>query len=267
MEPSSRWGRRLLIVFGSIIVVVFASSWLARSSRATTTFDRAGTVLIVNDAGPVRVRTLGALDAGVDGLGIGVDDVAAATAEAGGVVVRSSDSWLLRRPVVESLLEDGDLVVRVTCPSRLPCRSSLEVFVPDGIELTVVAASDMVEVDGFAGALLAVAGDEGVALGSVSGSVSVVSDGPVRGTTLGPSELTVDVVDDVVSLTYLDAPTVVAVNGGGAEISIELPGGVDYAVDIEALTQEIGVDVGDEAERRVSVRSTGSVVVANTAEE
>ena len=261
MEPTSPWRRRLLIVLGAVLLVVAASSWLARSSRSTTSFDAAGTVLIVNDAGPVRVRSLAALGVDVDGVEDASDDSGAAAIAARSVVVRSADSWLLRRPVVESLFQDGGLVVRVTCPGRFPCRSSLEVFVDDGVELTVVAASDMVEVDAFDGALLVVSGDEGVVLGSVSGSVSVVSDGPVRGWTLGPSELTIDVVDDIVDIAYLDAPTVLAVNGGEGKISIEVPGDVDYAVDIEAPTQDVLVDIDDLSEQRVSVRSNGSVVV------
>ncbi len=254
-------------MLGVIVLVVAASSWLARSSRSITGFEAAGTVLIVNDAGPVRVRSLASLGADVDGVEAASDDSGAAAIAAGGLVVRSSDSWLLRRPVVESLFEDGGLVVRVTCPGRLPCRASLEIFVADGVELTVVAASDMVEVDSFDGSLLVFSGDEGVVLGSVSGSVSVVSDGPVRGSSLGPSELTVDVVDDLVEIAYLDAPTVLAVNGGAGAISIELPGDVDYAVDIEAPAPDVSVDVDDLSERRVSVRSSGPVVVSPVVSE
>ncbi len=267
MESRPRWIRRLLLALGTVVLVVFASSWQARSSRSITTFDAAGTVLIVNDAGPVRIRSLEAIGAAIDGVEVPGDASAADVVDTGGVVVRSSDSWLLRRPVVESLFEDGSLVVRVTCPGRFPCRASLEVFVADGVELTVVAASDMVEVDSFDGALLVVSGDEGVVLGSVSGSVSVVSDGPVRASSLGPSELSIDVVDDIVEIAYLDAPTVLAVNGGEGAISIELPGDVDYAVDIEAPAQDVRVDVDDLSERRVSVRSSGSVVVSPAASE
>lgn len=266
MEPRSRWRRRLLLTLGFVVLAVFASSWLARTDRSITTFEAAGTVLIVNDAGPVRVRSLQALGAADDGVEVGGDTSGVTAVATDGVVVRSSDSWLIRRPVVESLSQDGGLVVRVTCPGRLPCRASLEVFVAGGVELTVIAASDMVEVDSFDGALLVVSGDEGVVLGSVAGSVSVISDGPVRGSSLGPTELTIDVVDDEVEIAYLDVPTVLAVSGGAGTISIEVPGDADYAVDIEAASQNVTVDVDDLSERRVSVRSSGAVAVTTTSD-
>lgn len=247
-----------------MLLTVFAGSWFASSSRSVEVFGTVDSVFVVSDAGAVRIRSWDSLDdttrdelaADVDG---GIDQT--------GVVVRRTDSWLLHRPDVDSLVGDGGLVVRTRCDTRLPCRSTLEVFVPDGVELRVVAASDMVQVDSFDGALLVFAGDGGVALGSVAGSVSVVSEGPVRGSTLGPRELTVDVVDDPVQLTYLDPPDVVAVTAGTAPVTLELPTDATYALDIRAIDPAVSVAVDDRSQRVVFIQSDGRVVVESTLTE
>lgn len=266
MEPGSRWPRRLLIGAGLIVLSVFATTWLASSSRSAYAFEAVDTVLIVNDGGAVRVRTLASVDPSLTA------DLAAQTGgdlaiDPAGVVVRTTDSWLLGKPGFESLQRDGELVIRATCSARLPCRTTLDVYVPQGIELTVVAASDMVEVDSFDGALLVFAGDEGVVLGSVTGSVSVVSDGPVRGSTLGPAELTIEVGDGPVQLTYLDLPDVLAITGVSSPVTVELLSSADYAMDIEAAEVLVSVDENELSERRVSIRTDGRVVVEPTLTE
>lgn len=270
MDEAKPWRRRLLIGAGLILVTVLATSWLASSAREVEALGPAASVLVISDAGPVRVRSLASGDEAVaaDLAAALADSNDSAVVELGSeIIVRSTGSWLLRRPVVESLTRDGELVVRSTCPSVLPCRNSLEVFVPAGVELTVVAGSDHVQVDSFDGALLVLAGDEGVSLGSVSGSVSVVSDGPVEGATLGPTELTIEVVDDPVRLTYLDVPGLLAVTATDAPVTIELPAEMSYAIDVEADDVTIAVDADDLAEARVSIRSGGPVVVEPSVNE
>ena len=167
----------LAIGVGVVVVTVFVTAWLASTERSAYGFDSVDSVLIVNDGGAVRIRSLDSVDAALaaDLDRTGADGRTGDTGVAGaGVIVQTSDSWLLRTPTFESLQRDGQLVVRATCNTRLPCRTTLDVYVPAGIELTVVAASDIVQVDAFDGALLLFAGDEGVVLGSITGSVSVV---------------------------------------------------------------------------------------------
>lgn len=264
MDARSPWRRRLLVAAGLLVLLVFASSWLASSSRTVEAFDPVDAVFVVSDAGPIRVRSWSSVDEALQAeLAAGVEG----QLDLDGVVVRASGSWLVRRPDLESLRQGGELAVRSTCDTRLPCRATLEVFVPDGLQLTVVAASDMAQVDSFDGALLVFAGDEGVVLGSVAGSVSVVSDGPVRGSTLGPRELTVDVVDDPVQLTYLDVPTVLAVSAGTGSVTVELPSTAAYAMDIRSVAPSISVESDDRSDRLVSIETDGRVVVEPTLTE
>lgn len=261
METPPRWPRWLLIAAGFLILLLFASSWLAGSSRVVEAFGPVDDAFVVSDAGPVRIRSWSTVDETVLAE---LGDAAEGSDLERDVVVRATTSALVRRPQLESLREGGGLVFRSTCDTRLPCRSALEVFVPDGMELTVVATSDMVQVDSFEGALLVFAGDAGVALGSVAGSVSVVSGGPVQGSTLGPAELTVEVVDASVQLTYLDVPEVLAVSAGSGPVTIELPSEAAYAADIRADDVAVSVDVDDQSERLVSVDTEGRVIIEPT---
>lgn len=213
-------------------------------------FAEADHILLINDAGPVRVRSVESFD-GV------LDEKVGAT----GVIVRSSQSWLVRGPLIESEADGDSMVVRATCPTRFPCRAALEIFVPAGVQLSVVAAGDMVQIDTFSGALSVFAGEDGVALGSVTGSVSIVSDGPVNGATLGPAELTVAVVDDLVDLDFIDPPMLLSVSAGSRDVKISLPPNEDYLIDASAPDVVIGVDSNESSDRLVSVRADGSVLI------
>lgn len=248
MAEESKRRRWWLAALGLVLLVVVGSTWLASDRSSVYDVGVSPEVLIINDAGPVRVRSLESYD--------GDDEVVS-----GGVIVRSSESWLLRGPRIEMLTEGDASAFRITCPSRLPCRASVEVFVPAGVALSIVAANDLVQVDAFDGAMSIFAGDGGVVLGTVAGSVSITSNGSVTGTSLGPSELTIAVVEGDVSLAYLDAPTVLAVRSGDGTVSVELPPDEDYAIDVQADESTIGVESDAAADRLVSVRSDGSVSI------
>lgn len=248
VEEASPWRRRVIGILVGVLLLVVGTTWLASSRTNVVDVGVSPEVLIINDAGPVRVRSLDSYD--------GDEEMTS-----GGVIVRTSESWLVRGPRTEQLTQGDAAAFRITCPSRLPCRASVEVFVPAGVAVSIVAANDLVQVDSFAGAMSIFAGDEGVVLGDVEGSVSITSSGSVRGSSLGPAELTVAVVEGDVSLAYLDAPTVLAVRSGDGSVSVELPPDEDYAIDVEAGETVIGLESEAGAERLVSVRSTGPVSI------
>lgn len=248
-EPQVRWRRAAIAAVGLVVMLVFGTTWLASGRDGVHTIGATSELLIVNDAGPVRVRALDSYDGEPQAV---VD---------GGLIVRTAESWLLREPKVEQLTEGDGSVFRVTCPSRLPCRASIEVFVPSGVALSIVAADDLVQVDAFDGAMSIFAGDGGVVLGSVAGSVSITSTGPVTGARLGPAQLTVDVLDEDVSLTYLDPPTVLAVLGGAGDVTIELPADEEYEIDAGGAETVVGIESETAADRLVSVRSEGTVSI------
>lgn len=232
-----------------VVLCVLGTTWFASSRTGIYDVGASSELLIVNDAGSVRVRSLDAYDGAAEDLA------------SGGVLVRSSESWLLRGPRIEQLTEGDASAFRITCPSRLPCRASIEVFVPRGVDLSIVAANDLVQIDSFDGAMSVFAGEGGVVLGAVAGSVSIVSEGPVQGTNLGPSELTVDVVDANVSLMYLEAPMVLAVVSGEGDVLVGLPTSASYAVGVEAGESVLGIVSDPASDRLVSIRSAGSVSI------
>ena len=249
VEAPAQWRRLGAGLVGLIVLLVFGTTWLASDRSGVHELGVSSELLIVNDAGAVRVRSLDSYD------GEEVGEVN------GGAIVRTAESWLLRGPLIEQLIDGDSSAFRMTCPSRFPCRATLEVFVPDGVALSIVAADDLVQVDAFNGSMSIFAGDGGVVLGTVTGSVSIISDGPVTGTSLGPAELSVDVVDDDVSLTFLDSPTVLAVLGGEGSVTIEVPPGDDYAIDAEGVETEISIETEPTSDRLISVRSAGSVSI------
>lgn len=253
MEDTRRWRRWVIVLLALVGSLVVGTTWFGSSTRTVETFPDANRILLVNDAGPVRVRSMASFDGVLD-----------QSVSAAGIIVRSSQSWLVRSPRIESATEGQSMVVRATCPTRLPCRVAVEIFVPPGIQLSVVAARDMVQVDNFDGALSIFAGEEGVVLGSVSGSTSIVSDGPVRGGTLGPTELTIEVVDDPVELTYIDPPMLLSVSAGTRGVLISVPTDEDYLIDAEAPVVTIGIDSTESSERLISVRAGGTVSIDAT---
>lgn len=247
----ARWRRAGIALLALLVLSILGTTWLSSSRSEVHDLGTSAELLIVSDAGPVRIRTLAAFEA--DGEEV----------SSGGVLVRSTQSWLLRAPKIEQVGDGASSAFRVTCPSRFPCRASLEVYVPSGTAVSIVAADDAVQVDGFAGALSLFAGEGGVSLGAVSGSVSIVSKGPVAGDSLGPAELTIDAVDSDVTLRYLDAPTVLAVVAGNGDVSIVLPRGEDFAVDAQAPDVDLSIPSDPSAERIVSVRSEGAVTITD----
>lgn len=249
VDAAARWRRGGIAALGLIVLLVFGTTWLASQRTGVHDLGVSSELLVVNDAGPVRVRSLASYDGDRTEL------------MSGGMIIRTSESWLLRGPEIEQLTDGDASAFRVTCPNRLPCRASVEVFVPRGVALSVVAAEDLVQVDAFDGAMSVFAGEGGVVLGSVTGSVSITSNGPVRGKSLGPAQLTVDVVDGDVSLTYLDPPSVLAVLGGEGDVTIEVPPAEEYAIDAEGGETAIGVESELTADRLISVRSEGSVSI------
>lgn len=250
-EPR-RWRWMVSVALGCVVLGVLGTTWLASSRSEVHDLGTGNELLIINDAGPVRVRSLESYD------GPAVD------LEQGSLLARTSESWLLRSPSIEQLTTDDAAAFRVTCTGRLPCRASVEVFVPIGIELSIVAANDIVQVDSFRGAMSVFAGEGGVALGEVDGSVRIVSDGPVQGSNLGPSALSVNVVDDDVTLSYVDAPSLMSIVSGAGAIVIEVPSGNDYAVAVEATQADIGIESDPDADHLLSVQSEGPVSIQAT---
>ncbi len=212
---------------------------------------------VVNDAGPVRISRFErqSLDDPLfDENGVISD----------GPQVLHVDSFLVSGPSVESDVDGSEMVVRVRCETRMPCRSRIEVVVPDGIAVLVVAPNGPVQVDGFVGELSIFSGDGGVVLGPVDGSARVVTQGDVIGSGLDADDIEVASIAGVVDLEFATLPTALTVRGSEEEVLIELP---VRRIQIDAQTSAgeplIDARTTDRGDRKVVVRSDGPISVVN----
>ena len=161
--------------------------------------------------------------------------------EVGSVTHR--DSWMFSRPVVAGATEDRESVVRVVCETRMPCRSSVDVVVPPGVELVIVS-SGVVTVDRFDGGLTVLAPESGVALGPVTGSARVLADGDVTATGLGVDSFDAESLRGEVTASFAVEPALIFVAAADAAVALMLPALDDGATEAEMIVNSMGeVDI------------------------
>lgn len=225
---------------GAAVSLFFLAGWFDRSEQAVSDLGAPTRVLLVSDAGPVEIVTA---------------DTARLTRR---------DSWLVSRPQVEMATVDDEVVVRVTCPGRFPCRSLLRLEAPAGVELVVVATRGIVDVTSFDGRLTVfTTASDGVVMGPIAGSARVVSrDGVIRGSSLRAEELDIAVEDARVEVSFALPPDSVVVSAGEDLVALEVPDQL-YRLEVEtdSSTVEIGIDEATTADRQIVIRSDGPVRV------
>ncbi len=234
-----RWAG-LLFVAG--LLVLASASWFDRTEQVVVDLGSVTSVSVTNDAGPIRIRPAS-------------DGVEAGIGAANAVTVVRFDSWLFRGPTTEIVdTSRSGAAVSVECATRLPCRSSVEVYVPDGIDLTVTTDVGLVEVDAFDGRLTIDGSDRGVAVGPVSGSVVIDSPGPVTGFDLRLDELDLRSGLGPVDLVFVTPPDRLGIAGGSGRIDVEVPTN-RFVVDVTSESDDVVLDV------RVDERSLRSIVI------
>ncbi len=238
---TDRRPRRWRWVLGSIALLVVVIGLADRSATSTIEIGTPGRLIVVNSAGPVEVRQS--------------EDVTS---------VEHRDSWLLSRPVVEQSVVGSDVVVRLSCPGRTPCRSAVTVAATPGVELVVVG-SGVVTVPSFDGSLTVLAERDGVTLGPIRGSARVVAQDDVSGFALASTELDVSTVDGELSLDFARPPDRVLLVGSTKPVGADFPDDAAYDVTVEAAGGDVNVDVpepavGDEPVV-VVVRTAGDVTI------
>ncbi|MEZ5342602.1 MAG: hypothetical protein R2706_14490 [Acidimicrobiales bacterium] len=198
-----------------------------------------GRVLIVTSAGPIEVAS---------------GDTNTLT---------RNESWLFSPPQVESASDDDEVVIRVTCEGRMPCRSALTLTVMPGTEVVVIATGGTVLATGLAGDVTIYDGYGDTVLGALSGSVKVVSDrGRVAGSGLSVSELDVSTVSSEVALSFTALPERVLVVTGREATRIRLPeGDVVLAITSPEELQNIEVEPTAGASSALTIRSDGPVSI------
>lgn len=225
-----------VVVFGALVVGL-----ADRSETAVIDIGSPQRLVVVNSAGPIEVR---------------------ATTEAASVEHR--DSWIISRPILEQSVVDSDVVVRLSCPGRGPCRSSAIVLAPAGVELVVVS-SGVVTVSSFDGALTVLAENGNVALGPISGSARIVAHQDVIGTALATTDFDVSTVDGELLLDFAVAPERALLVGSTKPIVAAFPDDRVYDVTVEAAGGDVIVEVpeppSDEEPVTVVARTAGPVTI------
>ncbi len=245
-EPRRRWRRLLTVPLLLILLAVLGSSWFDRTDVTTIEIGATNRILLVNDAGPIRIRSLAESEGPPE------------------LVLR--DSWLIRRPELEQVAGAEGVVIRLSCPTRFPCRSAAELSVAAGTEVVVVSTDGLVEVGRFDGSLTVFSSGEGVALGAISGSTRVVSDGVVFGSDLQSTSASVMASEGDVDITFSRSPAALVIEADGGRVDVVVPN-QRFRLDIESSEGTIVADVreSETADRTILVRSVGPVTVRNPA--
>ncbi len=230
-------GRRTLVL-GLLVSVFFVGGWLDRSAEERLGLIDTERLVVISDAGPVVVRAADKLS------------------------LIHQDSWLITEPILEIVEADTETLVRLRCDSAFPCRSTLTVTAPPGIELVVVASRDGAHVETFDGLVTVFSSDEDglVTLGPIRGTARVVATGGrVEGYGLELDELDVEVVDARVRLQFKEDPRGLRVAGGRGSTRVSLPEG-DYEIAVSTTrTADIDVASVPGADSLVNVITQGDV--------
>ncbi len=238
---SERRSTRWRWILGALVLLALLVGLADRSATSLIEIGTPHRLIVVNSAGPIEVRAS--------------DDLA---------TVEHRDSWILSRPVVEQTVVDSDVVIRVSCPGRGPCRSSAIVEAPPGIELVVVS-SGLVTVPSFDGSLTVLAESDGVALGPIQGSARVVAHDDVKGTAIAATEVDVSTVDGELTLDFATAPQRVFLIGSTKPVVADFPDDTFYDVTVEAAGGDVIVDVpepsADDEWVTVVARTAGPVTI------
>lgn len=249
-----RWPWFFIVPLVLVALAVGMTAWFDRSAVGEDELGAPTRLLVVNDAGPVRVRS--AL------IGSETEDV-----PPNSVTIRRHDSWLLERPELEiqpQVTPESTAVARVSCSTRFPCRSVVEVFVPDGIDLVVVSTEGLAEVDRFDGSITVYSSGGGAMLGPLRGSARIVSDGPVQGFDLALTDVNVLAADADVDLEFAESPMGLTVEAGIGDVDLVVPRGrfqVEVAPESSAILVEIPTNLV--SERVIVIQTEGAVTLSN----
>jgi hypothetical protein len=158
------------------------------------------------------------------------DSVFVRPGAAGRVMVASSLTWVLGRPVVSKTWRGKTLQVSVRCtrPDLFEdCAASLGLTVPAGVSVWAHVGSGTVNVSGLDGPLHLATTSGTITLGRVSGPVWVsASSGTIEGRRgLGALRLTASVGSGAVRLTFRAAPALLSLAVGTGSAAVTVPPG------------------------------------------
>jgi Putative adhesin len=175
-------------------------------------------------------------------------DVTVSPGSADTVTIHETLQWDYRKPTVHEAWQGDTLLVSTSCvPSTLfsshDCGTSLDLKVPAGAAVHVVAHSGEVSVTGVSGAVTAQANSGDIQLTGTSGPVSAhTTSGNVTGQTLLSARVDVATGSGDVNLSFAAPPETVTSSVGSGNTSILVPRGATYRVTGQTTSGERGVD-------------------------
>ncbi len=194
----------------------------------------------------------------------------------GRVVVGQSLNWMIKKPVVAALFDQGELDVRMTCNQSLPisdfaCGAVIELEVPPGVAVTGRQSSGSIDIAGVTGAIDLVSTSGEVRVADVSGPLTVrTTSGSVRGSRLRSPSADVAATSGSVELGFRTTPSAVDIGVTSGAVLLGLPSGSRY--DFEGGTVPRGgidptlADRSSPHKVRISVSSGSVSIFAKDAE-
>ncbi len=218
-----RWWLLPALIVGTLIVFL---GWFDRSEETTVELGTPSRIIVINDAGPVSVSQ---------------GDVSAVTRR---------DSWVLAQPSAQIEVQESDILIRVLCPGRTPCRSAIDLQVTGAPDLVIIA-DGFVDIDRYEGKLTVFSTRDGVALGPLRGSVRVVANDSVTGAGLDTDLLDISAGGDV-DLWF---------DRRARRFRVQILGedGVERELTPRSLDVDIGIEVEGGADRSIAIRTNGDV--------
>lgn len=167
----------------------------------------------------------------------------------GRVVVRQFLNWVVRKPVVSALFDQGELDVRMYCNQvfavgDIGCGAVVELEVPPGVAVTGRQSSGSIDIAGVTGGIDLVSTSGEVRLADVSGPLTVrTTSGSVHGRRLASPRVDAAATSGSVELGFVTEPSAVDIGVTSGSVSLGLPPGSHY--DFEGGTAPRGrIDPG-----------------------
>ncbi len=254
----------LVAVAGLFGAATIGTSLLGRSTDASIELDQTGPWQIVSSSGPLEI-TSGAeprLDYRASWLGSG-PDIDATVGQLGEISIGADGAG----PFAPEHFGRPRTTVRLSCQTRLPCRTIATARLPADAVLQATATDGSVLVERFTGMLaIETTDDHEVVLGPVEGGVHVSTDrGPITGHGLAATDVDIRTAGGSVDLGFNNRPRSVTVSAGEQPVTILLPPGC-YAVTVVGNPSAIiEVDRDETAESRIRIDGDGPIRVATAA--
>ncbi|CAM5309114.1 hypothetical protein SAVIM338S_00574 [Streptomyces avidinii] len=225
--PPPRPKHRLLWILAALLGAVFVvlpAAWQAGAYGAT----RTGTLHGTSAGHPVTALRIAGGGANITVRPRGDRQVG----------YRAEVAWSRKKPVIEESWQDGTLTLTPHCPDKdswltagLSCSVQLGVGVPDGLPVTVTAASGRIDIGGLGGPVDARVGSGQVRLTGLRGAIRArVGSGRVAATALTSPEIDLAVGSGRATVDFVAPPQKVTADIGDGRLALTVPDATAFRV-------------------------------------